>query len=509
MLAGWLSNSHQNDKRDGYLSYFIPTKIIPNHRTIPSAMDSISRFKRRSYNRVRRSRSHLSSHYSRFVNDAFSMLKGSEKPELVLRHPQPSHINSDTAKYVSSSYSDTISDSETQTLVNSLTSSSSLTIDSRATPVMEEDLKDLVEEKFRSISSTPELFFETTKEAKLSSEQIKSLIKIFGYDRAYELGKSEHLHYYQLPFPYRENRYIINNYRFYDSHKKSLLSIFKLHNEATNIWSHLLGAIYFLYVLFHDLPNSIIVSSSMVPTTAKLFLYLFVFASLKCMLSSTFYHTFNGTSMLKLRRKFMCVDYSGISILITSSILSIQFISLYDYPNILKFYMCASFMLGVLGIFMNWSPLFDSPEARPLRIKFFILLSSCGAFALLHLVFLEKSIFAAIDVLLPLTNKSIVWYLVGVVFYGSFIPERFRTDYIVDKSIPTTLRLSTDLSVITTEKHIHFRNEPTKSGKSGFFTLWWVDYLFCSHTLWHIFVVLGVVGHYKTLCEMFLKKWLI
>ncbi|KAG0667088.1 hypothetical protein C6P44_001891 [Monosporozyma unispora] len=343
-------------------------------------------------------------------------------------------------------------------------------------------------------------------------DEIKELICNHGHDEAFEEGKTQLLHYYQLPFPWRENRYIINNYRFYDSHKKSFLSIvnwYGWHNETSNIWSHLIGAMYMMYLAIYEFPKSELFQSEKIPTSAKCIVYVFLAAALKCLLASVFWHTFNGTSTLKLRRKFACVDYSGITILITASILTAEFVSLYDHKIPMFSYMLISLSLGTIGVFLNCSPRFDSPEARPLRIRFFILLASMGILSFLHATYLESFNFST-SLLSSVVNKSVVWYLVGVVFYGSFIPERFRTDVVVDDSIPTTFQLSTDADIITKEKHLHFRDAPVcnHNPRKGILSLWWVDYFGCSHTFWHIFVVFGVIGHYKAIIDMFSKRWL-
>ena len=47
------------------------------------------------------------------------------------------------------------------------------------------------------------------------------------------------------------------------------------------------------------------------------------------------------------------------------------------------------------------------------------------------------------------------------------------------------------------KRQVHFRAVPSKSSRTGFFSLWWVDYFLSSHTLWHFFVLLGVIGHYN------------
>ncbi|PYD07646.1 hypothetical protein DND62_30225, partial [Pseudomonas syringae pv. pisi] len=50
----------------------------------------------------------------------------------------------------------------------------------------------------------------------------------------------------------------------------------------------------------------------------------------------------------------------------------------------------------------------------------------------------------------------------------------------------------------------HFPTTPTRTPYRGdFLSLWWVDYIGLSHNLWHLFVVLGIVGHYFSLVGMF------
>lgn len=348
----------------------------------------------------------------------------------------------------------------------------------------------------------------------------KDFINTYNWDVAHNKGKSHLLHYYQLPFPWRENKFIINGYRFYDSYTKCLLSIFDFcHNETLNIWTHLLGFFYLLYIAIFSYPKTEIWNSPLVPSTAKGFMYFFLLAAMKCMLSSVCWHTFAGTSSYKLRPKFCCVDYTGITVLITASIMTAEYVTLSHSPKVMVIYMVLSSLLGSFGIYINWSPKFDGPEARPLRIKFFCCLASMGLLSFIHLIF-TTSLSHALWLLNPVVSKSSIYYCIGVVFYGSFFPEKFRTDYILDKGIPNAKQLSHDLTIITEHKATHFRSQPTinpkwksKDGKNNinrnFKSLWWVDYVGQSHTLWHIFVVLGATGHYEACLKMFAMKWLV
>lgn len=66
--------------------------------------------------------------------------------------------------------------------------------------------------------------------------------------KALLLGSKRLLLLEELPKDRRENEYVLSGYRFYRSTKDCLRSLFKLHNETLNIWSHLLGFIFFSYL---------------------------------------------------------------------------------------------------------------------------------------------------------------------------------------------------------------------------------------------------------------------
>jgi len=58
----------------------------------------------------------------------------------------------------------------------------------------------------------------------------------------------------------RDNEYIKTGYRInFNTLKRIFLSLFMCHNESTNIWSHLCGAIFFailiVYIVFRIIPD--------------------------------------------------------------------------------------------------------------------------------------------------------------------------------------------------------------------------------------------------------------
>ena len=58
--------------------------------------------------------------------------------------------------------------------------------------------------------------------------------------------------YNDVPDFYKDNEYIKKGYLLYcDSIFKALKSLFRLHNESVNVWSHLLGAIFFFCLILY------------------------------------------------------------------------------------------------------------------------------------------------------------------------------------------------------------------------------------------------------------------
>jgi adiponectin receptor len=50
----------------------------------------------------------------------------------------------------------------------------------------------------------------------------------------------------------KSNHYIVRGYRInFTTPKRVLKSLFMIHNESVNIWSHLLGAVLFVMLLYH------------------------------------------------------------------------------------------------------------------------------------------------------------------------------------------------------------------------------------------------------------------
>lgn len=398
-------------------------------------------------------------------------------------------------------------------------------------------------------------------------DTIFNQLRFFNFNRALKLAENKYIHYYDLPFSWRENKYIINGYRFSLQHSKMIKSIFHFnHNETMNIWTHMIGFGILAYITFIHFPSTKVYQQN--SFNDNLAMYGFLAAGMKCLISSVVWHTYSCFAHLPTRIRCACVDYTGITVLITASVISAEYCALFHYPKLLNTYISFSILCGLAGFVFNWSPYFDRPECKLLRIGFFVGLALMGITASFIVCYYEGFI-AAFKMFFPMLFKSLSWYWIGVVFYGGMIPERWRYDVIIDdddvcldceysaadvllhnvdkagmdelahmgeeildaevstgtdyadndnslnkregtsanesgtesKPLDTAPPLKEKLDQIIKK---HFPREPkTTPYAKDFLSLWWVDYAFSSHSIWHICVVLGVLGHYSSVLDMF------
>lgn len=320
---------------------------------------------------------------------------------------------------------------------------------------------------------------------------------LYNYDKALAACNHRHLNFYELPFQWRENKYMIYGYRFATSHAKAWQGVGCMHNESMNIWTHLAGALFVGYLALYHFPQSSFYKYG--THTDHLIMYQFALSAIVCLLFSVVWHTYTNISILATRSRFACFDYTGITILIISSIITTEHLALYDHPIYKYGFVAFSLLSGVVGVVLAWHPFFDKPESRPFRILFFIALSALGIAAFVLACFIRGT-FNAYVMYKPLL-KSFAWYLSGVFFYGYLFPERLRTDVVIDEfeiSDETIMELDKNGKL---EEYLN--KAPELTGKSGIWTLSWIDYIGNSHNFWHLFVMGGILGHYWGILNMF------
>jgi len=296
-----------------------------------------------------------------------------------------------------------------------------------------------------------EIIDEGFERAKKAAESLEEHIQA-AINQARENGL---IRYEDLPIPWRVNPHIVKGYRFTESKIDCVRSMFGVSNELVNIWSHAIGLMIVLAIAFYFYPTSVNFSVS---TKTDVFIAaVFFFAACKCLVCSTLWHTMNSIAEQTLMERFACVDYTGISLLIAASIMTTEYTAFYCEPVSRWIYMTLTATLGIGGVILPWHPTFNRQDMAWARVAFYVSLGATGFAPVLQLNLTRGSAWAW-EFYAPIT-KSITVYLVGAFVYASQVPERWCP---------------------------------------GAF-----DYVGCSHNLWHLAVLGGILFHYVAMQEFF------
>lgn len=335
--------------------------------------------------------------------------------------------------------------------------------ESRAYAVRDSNLAtagELLDEGWRraesGIKGAKEVVDDSLDKARRAKETLK--LKI---DSAVK-GAREHglISYEDLPDPWRVNPHIVKGYRFSETKLGCFRSMLDLSNESFNVWSHFIGLIIVLSIAFYFYPLSPTFSLS--SKADVMIATLFFAAACKCLICSTLWHTMSSISSQNLMERFACVDYTGISLLVASSIMTIEYTAFYCEPASRWTYMLLTFGLGIGGTIFPWHPTFNRADMAWARVAFYVTLAATGFLPFLQLSMTRGSAWAAYFYA-PLV-KSVAVYLGGAILYAGKVPER-----------------------------------------------WWpgmFDYVGGSHNIWHLAVLGGILFHYAAMQEFFKKAFL-
>ncbi|KAF9163769.1 hypothetical protein DFQ26_002144 [Actinomortierella ambigua] len=296
----------------------------------------------------------------------------------------------------------------------------------------------ILEEKYIELEQTS---FERMDDARMMLEKVDSRA-ILDYTvesidhtrRAALAGAKRLLHFEELPEQWQENKYILSGYRFLSSKTQCLKSIFYIHNESGNIWTHLLGFFYFLAVgiYFFSGSNPYLSTPTSTPirhlpyvpadSADKLVFLVFFLAVYKCLLMSSLWHTFAQIAHERTMRCMACLDYVGISVLIAASVIVTEYYGFYCNTVFRNTYIAATSLFGIAGVVVPWLPWFDQKDTRWLRITFFISMAASSLLPVFHLMWIQ-GVGTTLEWMTPLL-KSLGSYVLGVFVYANQYPER-------------------------------------------------------------------------------------
>ncbi|XP_068191266.1 progestin and adipoQ receptor family member 3-like isoform X2 [Antennarius striatus] len=208
--------------------------------------------------------------------------------------------------------------------------------------------------------------------------------------------------YDQIPLFLRENPYITDGYRAHLPSKLCLRSIFMLSNETVNIWSHLLGFLLFFSLAVNDISSILPAAGANREDYVIYAIGLFCFQV--CMLCSVGYHLFSCHRSEKTSRRWLALDYAGISVGILGCYV----------PGIFYAFYCNTI-----------HPRYLSNSWRCIRITIFCGVTGISVIPACHWFWLNGGYSSeVIQLFLP---RLIVMYLIAgsaFLFYVTKIPER-------------------------------------------------------------------------------------
>ncbi|KAM7360256.1 adiponectin receptor isoform 1-T2 [Cochliomyia hominivorax] len=261
-------------------------------------------------------------------------------------------------------------------------------------------------------------------------------------------------HYKNLPKWLQDNDFLHRGHRPpLPSFGACFKSIFRLHTETGNIWTHLLGCVAFIGVACYFLSRP----SVEIQVQEKLIFGAFFAGAIICLGFSFAFHTLSCHSV-EIGRLFSKLDYCGIALLIMGSFVPWLYYGFYCHYQPKVIYLSVVCVLGSLSIIVSLWDKFSEPALRPLRAGVFMSFGLSGIIPAIHYGAMEGWF-------TQISKSSLGWlllmgflYILGALLYALRVPERWFP---------------------------------------GKFDLW-----FQSHQLFHILVIAAAFVHYHGISEM-------
>ncbi|KAJ5414978.1 hemolysin-III channel protein Izh2 [Penicillium cosmopolitanum] len=230
------------------------------------------------------------------------------------------------------------------------------------------------------------------------------------------------LSYNEMPDFCQDNAFILDAYRpVSHSTRACFASLFSLHNETINIYSHLIPGILSLVaegVMYHYLHTRY-------PKAAigdYLVFAFFLLTATICLVTSATYHTLTNHSK-NVSKLWLRLDFVGIIIFILGEFVSWIGMIFYCESTVKWAYWAMMITLGFATILILMHPKFQDPRWRTFRIFIFVGIGLAGLAPLVHgiIVFGFSKMVKQSGMLYYFTKGFLL--LLGTLFYTKRIPE--------------------------------------------------------------------------------------
>ncbi|XP_028929539.1 progestin and adipoQ receptor family member 3 isoform X4 [Ornithorhynchus anatinus] len=228
----------------------------------------------------------------------------------------------------------------------------------------------------------------------------------------------------QAPGFLRDNPYITDGYRAFLPARLCLRSLFILSNETVNIWSHLLGFLLFFTLGIYDMTS--VLPSAGASREDFVICSICLFCFQVCMLCSVGYHLFCCHRSEKTSRRWMALDYAGISIGILGCYVSGVFYAFYCNNYWRQVYLITVLAMILAVFFAQIHPSYLTQQWHRLRSLIFCSVSGYGVIPTVHWVWLNGGLGAPI--VQEFAPRVVVMYMIAAsafLFYISKVPERY------------------------------------------------------------------------------------
>lgn len=262
------------------------------------------------------------------------------------------------------------------------------------------------------------------------------------------------VHHNSLPNWLRDNDFLHKGHRLpTNSFVACFKSVFRIHTETGNIWTHLLGMIAFLGITAYFLSRPTLE----IQWQEKAVFSAFFIGAIMCLGFSWVFHTVYNHSQ-RIGKLFNKLDYCGIAFLTMGSFVPWLYYGFYCQMGVKIIYMVLTFSLGTACIVVSLWDKFSEPRFRALRAAVFIAFGLSGVIPAIHIV-TTLGFWESVNKLsLGWLSLMAVLYITGAVIYAVRIPERLFP---------------------------------------GKFDIW-----FQSHQIFHVFVIAAAFVHYHGITEI-------
>ncbi|KAI8144153.1 hemolysin-III related-domain-containing protein [Fennellomyces sp. T-0311] len=225
----------------------------------------------------------------------------------------------------------------------------------------------------------------------------------------------------EIPEWMRFNPYILTGYRPPSgSYHTCIKSIGEIHNETMNIWTHLFGLVATMLLFIHYLSED---KWSDLAVTPYVPMSVYFICCICCLTCSCIYHTFSSHSH-EVAVICNCIDYVSIVLQGTGSWLPSFYYYFYREPKLQLFYTMAMLACGTATAALMIVPRFQAEKYLGMRTAVFLSFGLSGVVALVHSAILH-GVSTLFDMGFGYALILGMFYVIGAVFYGARIPERW------------------------------------------------------------------------------------